>query len=191
MKNTVVIFSLPLLLSIGLFVHSSEVNAEVGTNEQSHSGINISITERTLSLDDVSIPMFNPTTLTGKKVTLTPTNDFIVTVSDKRNETRQPWTLYYNVSAFSTNNEETIPDQQFSIGKGTIDGLSKDSYNALYVNASSDIVEPMVQVDDATKTMYKYHVSKNDLSLSLGEKTKPGDYVAKQTLLLASLPDSQ
>lgn len=188
MKKIVLIFSLTLFYVISL---SQALDVYADGDVNSKSGVNITITERTLSLDDVSVPTFKPTVVTNEKITLSPTNDFSVTVSDKRDELRHPWTLYYNVSVFSNNNGEAVPEQQFSVGKGTIEGISNESYEASDVNVTPDATEPMLRVDESTKTTYKYTVPKDDVSLSFGANAKAGDYVAKQTLWLASLPALQ
>ncbi|MGX7203129.1 hypothetical protein BCR22_11915 [Enterococcus plantarum] len=190
MKNNIFIFLTVLLFFVTLS-YTPNVNAEEVRDSYSKSGISITITERTLSLDDVSIPTFKPIVVTGKKMTLKPTNDFTVTVSDKRNGLRNQWTLNYNISVFSNSIGETVSDQRLSFGKGTVEDLADTFYEALDVSVMPDATKPMLRVAEATKTTYKYTVPKDTISLSFGADTKPGDYVAKQTLLLASLPVSQ
>ena len=189
MRRKLLILSLISMMSILLFTITTYADTEIN-NSESKSSISIWIKEKTLYLENVTVPKFEDQKLTGREMTINPVNDFKFTVKDKRDYAKSPWQVYYSLSLFQNENDEKVDSQNLTIKKGQVEEIDVNSYESYEVSAEENAPKPILKVTDTSKTTYNYIVSKNDFSLTIGGNVKSGKYEAKQTVMLASLPTS-
>lgn len=189
MKRKLIFLEIVLGALILLISFQTYVQADVVKGQQKTSSIEVTITDKTLSLENITVPKFSAITLTEEAQTVNSTQDLSIAVTDKRSNKKGSWSIYYSLSSFLNSDNESIANQSIHVGKGKIVGMEEErDYTSYSVDSNTEDLEPLVTVTNTTKEHYEYRVPKSTISMTIPSATDSGTYEATQRVVLVALP---
>lgn len=181
------------LLSTGM-IYPSTVFGEEVISQSGDSKISIDLIQSPLHLTTVQAPSFGTYTLSGDNQKIQADGDLVIQVEDTRVTDLHSWGIQYEVSIFETSDgaQSLGESGQIHVGSGKLtmadQAVDEAAYNSRSVELASNKNGTLLQVASSYTSTFSYRVPKENISISIPERTKPGVYTAVQTVTLVDLP---
>ncbi|MHC5247482.1 hypothetical protein [Enterococcus sp. LJL90] len=162
----------------------------LGEEAEASSDLTITIVENPLTLTEVIPPTFGSYIKSSDERLVTATGDLIIKVKDTRLNRDTPWSIQYQLTAFTNQTEYGL---QINLGEGQLtsdlaEGLTYESYGtSLLENQKGTLVE----VYSTNTEEYQYRISKEAIQLVLPGGLPIGEYHGVQTINLVNISEPQ
>lgn len=174
-----------------LFVSCFLVTVPVHASNNDSTAIEVKIKERNLQIGKVQAPSFGKHYLSKRQNSYQAMEDLIIQIIDKRENQSEPWQVYYQLSDFYSQKEESFA-AQLSIGKGRLAKQTSEfnaKFQALEVKTEG-AKQKLLEIKGNTskrESVYEYSVPKKNIYLTIPATVKAGEYQAVQTITLQNV----